>query len=100
VGNVAGSQGWRDSERVLRSNSGPENIGALMVDNPQSSAGIITRPSSRSVVETVDGLTRLIEDRGFMLFRVIDHSGTAERAEWRCPNRNWSCSGSRPWARR
>jgi len=50
------------------------------VDNPQSSAGIITRPSSQSVAETVDGLTRLIEDRGFMLFRVIDHSGTAERA--------------------
>ena len=50
------------------------------MDNPQSSAGIITRPSSQSVAETVDGLTRLIEDRGFMLFRVIDHSGTAERA--------------------
>jgi len=50
------------------------------VDNPQSSAGIITRRSSQSVAETVDGLNRLIEDRGFMLFRVIDHSGTAERA--------------------
>ncbi|HEX4531563.1 MAG TPA: DUF302 domain-containing protein [Acidimicrobiia bacterium] len=51
-----------------------------MVDNPQSSAGIITRPSSQSVAGTVDGLTRMIEDRGFMVFRVIDHSGTAERA--------------------
>ena len=51
-----------------------------MPDNPQSSAGIVTRRSSQSVAQTVDGLSRLIADRGFTLFRVIDHSGTAERA--------------------
>ena len=51
-----------------------------MLDDPQSSAGIITKRSSQSVAETVDRLSRVIEDRGFALFRVIDHSGTAERA--------------------
>ena len=69
-----------------------------MLEGAQSS--VITKFSSRPVAETVDRLKRFIADRGFTLFRVIDHSGTAERAEWRCPNRNWSCSGSRPWARR
>src|SRR5215471_9523821 len=62
-----------------------ENIGALMLDNPQSSAGIITKHSSQSVAETVDRLKRLIEDRGFTLFRVIDHSGTAERVGVQMP---------------
>ena len=57
-----------------------------MLDNPQSSAGIITKDSSQSVAQTVDGLTRLIEDRGFTLFRVIDHSGTAERVGLQMPD--------------
>jgi uncharacterized protein (DUF302 family) len=51
-----------------------------MPDNPQSSAGIITKNSTKSVAQTIDELSRVIEDRGFALFRVIDHSGTAERA--------------------
>jgi uncharacterized protein (DUF302 family) len=61
----------------MRANEGLENMGALMLDNPQSSAGVITKLSGKSVAETVDRLRRLIEDRGFTLFRVIDHSGTA-----------------------
>ena len=56
-----------------------------MLDDPQSSAGIITKPSSQSVAETVDRLSRVIEDRGFALFRVIDHSGTAKRAGVQMP---------------
>ncbi|HZM79935.1 MAG TPA: DUF302 domain-containing protein [Candidatus Limnocylindrales bacterium] len=56
-----------------------------MLDNPQSSAGIVTKKSSRSVAETIDRLTNLIEDRGFTLFRVIDHSGTAERVGVQMP---------------
>jgi uncharacterized protein (DUF302 family) len=51
-----------------------------MVDDPQSSAGIITKHSSESVAQTVDRLKRVIEDRGFTVFNVIDHSGVAERA--------------------
>src|SRR5215510_14219612 len=56
-----------------------------MPDNPQPSAGIVTKHSSQSVEETVDRLSRLIEDRGFTLFRVIDHSETAERAGVQMP---------------
>ena len=50
-----------------------------MIDNPQPSDTVITKVSSKSVAETVERLTRVIADRGFTLFRVIDHSGTAER---------------------
>ena len=48
-----------------------------MSDSTQSS--VITKLSSMSVAETVDRLQRSIADRGFTLFRVIDHSGTAEQ---------------------
>ena len=47
-----------------------------MLESAQSS--VITKASSRSVAETVDRLKRSIADRAFTLFRVIDHSGTAE----------------------
>jgi uncharacterized protein (DUF302 family) len=56
-----------------------------MLDSAQSSDGVITKPSSKSVAETVDRLTRVIEDRGFTLFRVIDHSGQAEEAGVQMP---------------
>jgi uncharacterized protein (DUF302 family) len=56
-----------------------------MLDNPRSSAGIITKHSSQSVAESVDRLSRVIADRGFTLFRVIDHSGTAERVGVQMP---------------
>ena len=57
-----------------------------MPDNPQSSAGISTRHSSKSVAQTVDRLTGVIADRGFTVFRVIDHSGTAERVGVQMPD--------------
>ena len=37
--------------------------GSLMPDSTQSSDGVITRPSSKSVAQTIDGLRRLIADR-------------------------------------
>ena len=57
-----------------------------MLDNPQSSAGIITKHSSKSVAQTVDRLRRLMADRGFMVFNVIDHRGVAERAGVQMPD--------------
>ena len=57
-----------------------------MLEHPQSLAGVITRHSSKSVVLTVERLTRVIADRGFTLFRVIDHSGTAERVGLKMPD--------------
>jgi uncharacterized protein (DUF302 family) len=51
-----------------------------MPDSTQSSDGVITVASSTSVRQTIDGLRRLIADRGFTVFNVIDHSGVAGRA--------------------
>ena len=55
-----------------------------MVESAHSS--VITKVSSRSVAETVDRLKRFIADRGFTLFRIIDHSGPAEGVGVRMPN--------------
>jgi uncharacterized protein (DUF302 family) len=57
-----------------------------VVPDNTSSEGVITRPSSKSVAQTIDGLKRVIEDRGFTLFNVIDHSGVAERAGVQMPD--------------
>ena len=43
-----------------------------MVDSAQSSDGVITKPSSKSVAQTIDRLSRLIADRG------VDHRGQSE----------------------
>src|SRR5690242_4264164 len=47
---------------------------------------VITKPSSKSVPQTIDGLRRLMADRGFTVFNVIDHSGVAERAGVQIPD--------------
>jgi uncharacterized protein (DUF302 family) len=57
-----------------------------MPDSTQSSDGVITKPSSKSVAQTIDGLRRLMADRGFTVFNVIDHSGVAERAGVQMPD--------------
>ena len=57
-----------------------------MLDNPQSSAGIITKSSTKPVAQTVDRLKRVMEDRGFTVFNVIDHSGVAERVGVQMPD--------------
>ena len=45
--------------------------------DPTTTAGITTKESPRSVVETVTKLTELIEARGMRLFAVIDQSAEA-----------------------
>jgi uncharacterized protein (DUF302 family) len=50
------------------------------------SDGVITKPSSKSVAQTIDGLKRVIADRGFTVFNVIDHSGVAEGAGVQMPD--------------
>jgi len=56
-----------------------------MSHNPRSSTGIIAKHSSESVAQTVERLRGVIEDRGFTVFNVIDHSGVAERAGVQMP---------------
>jgi uncharacterized protein (DUF302 family) len=57
-----------------------------MLESEQSSAGVITKLSRKSVAETVDRLSRQIEDRGFTVFNVIDHRGVAERVGVQMPD--------------
>ena len=56
-----------------------------MPDSTEGSDGIITKPSTQSVAQTIDGLRRQMADRGFTVFNVIDHSGVAERAGVQMP---------------
>ena len=56
-----------------------------MLDNPQSDT-VITLASGTSVGETVDRLKRVMENRGFTVFNVIDHRGVAERAGVQMPD--------------
>ena len=56
-----------------------------MPDKPQSSAGISTKHSSKSVAQTVDGLKGVIADRGFTVFNVIDHRGMAAQGGVQMP---------------
>ena len=60
--------------------------GSLMPASTHSSDGVITKPSSESVAQTIDGLRRLMADRGFTVFNVIDHSGVAGRAGVQIPD--------------
>ena len=55
-----------------------------MSENAQPS--VITKLSNKSVPETVDRLKDFIEVRGFKLFRVIDHSGTAKQVGVQMPD--------------
>lgn len=57
-----------------------------MTNDPQPSAGIITKHSGKSVAQTIADLSRQMEDRGFALFRVIDHSETAQRVSVQMPD--------------
>ena len=57
-----------------------------MLESRQSSDGVITKPGSTSVALTIDRLKRLIADRGFTVFNVIDHRGMAERAGVQMPD--------------
>jgi uncharacterized protein (DUF302 family) len=60
----------------------------------QASEGVVTKRSPRSVAATVSRLHRLIEDRGLMLFAVIDHSGEAKRVGLTMPDTKLVIFGS------
>jgi uncharacterized protein (DUF302 family) len=65
-------------------NGRSELEGTLAMESPQAS--VTTKISSESFAETVERLKRVIEDRGFTLFRIIDHSSTAERVGVQMPD--------------
>jgi uncharacterized protein (DUF302 family) len=45
----------------------------------QSDRGIVTRPSSLSVDDTVERLKKVLSAKGIQLFALVDHSGEAEK---------------------
>jgi uncharacterized protein (DUF302 family) len=60
----------------------------------QSSAGVVTKACPRSVAEAVERLRQLIDERGLVLFAVIDHSGEAIRAGLEMPDTKLVLFGS------
>lgn len=47
--------------------------------------GIVDKPSSHSVDQTVDRLKNILQSRGITLFALVDHSGEAEKAGMQMP---------------
>ena len=60
----------------------------------QSTEGVVTKPCPRPVDETVSRLTRLVQDKGLVLFSVIDHSGEARKAGLQMPDTKLVIFGS------
>lgn len=62
--------------------------------HPEVIDGIVTKPSPRSVGQTVERLERLIDDKGLTLFAVVDHSGEAEKIGLKMPDTKLVIFGS------
>jgi uncharacterized protein (DUF302 family)/uncharacterized membrane protein YidH (DUF202 family) len=62
----------------------PENNKEISM-TPGTDKGIIDRPSSHSVEQTVDRLKNILQSKGVMLFALIDHSGEAEKVGMKMP---------------
>ena len=56
--------------------------------------GIVTKPSPRSVADTVGRLAQLVDDKGLTLFSVVDHSGEAEAVGLKMPETKLVIFGS------
>jgi uncharacterized protein (DUF302 family) len=60
----------------------------LVTEQPMaidSNGGIITKPSSHTVDQTVDKLRALLQAKGITLFALVDHSGEAAKLGMRMP---------------
>ena len=47
---------------------------------PTGGKGIVDKPSSHSVQQTVEKLKNVLQSKGVTLFALVDHSGEAEKA--------------------
>jgi len=52
---------------------------------PETSNGIISKPSSHSVDQTVEKLKTVLQSKGVTLFALVDHSGEAEKVGMKMP---------------
>ena len=53
--------------------------------NPATNRGIIDKPSSHSVNQTVEKLKTILQSKGITLFALVDHSGEAEKVGMKMP---------------
>ena len=53
---------------------------------PAASNGIVSKPTHRSVDETVDKLKTSLREKGVTLFALVDHSGEATKVGMKMPN--------------
>src|SRR5271154_2297178 len=52
---------------------------------PDSDNGVVSKPSSHSVEQTVEALKQLLQAKGITLFALVDHSGEAEKVGMKMP---------------
>jgi uncharacterized protein (DUF302 family) len=57
----------------------------MSVGTGLSGKGIVDRPSSHSVDQTVEKLKSILQAKGVTLFALVDHSGEAEKAGMKMP---------------
>jgi uncharacterized protein (DUF302 family) len=60
----------------------------------EAAEGIVTKPSPRTVGDTVAHLTQLLKAKGLMIFAVIDHSGEAAKVGLQMPDTKLVVFGS------
>jgi len=52
---------------------------------PETSSGIVSKPSNHSVDQTVEKLKNILQSKGVTLFALVDHSGEAEKVGMKMP---------------
>jgi uncharacterized protein (DUF302 family) len=61
---------------------------------PLDGEGVITKPSPRSVDDTLLKLQDILRTKGVNLFAIVDHSGEAQRAGLQMPNTKLAIFGN------
>ena len=59
--------------------------------------GVVTKPSSFTIAETLERLENVIRSKGLTIFALIDHSGEAERIGLRMQDAKLLIFGSQGW---
>jgi uncharacterized protein (DUF302 family)/uncharacterized membrane protein YidH (DUF202 family) len=57
----------------------------VMTMTPSTSNGIVSKPSSNSMDQTVEKLKNILQSKGVTLFALVDHSGEAEKVGMKMP---------------
>jgi uncharacterized protein (DUF302 family) len=60
----------------------------------QAPAGVVTKTSARSVAATLERLQAVVQERGLMVFALVDHSGEAAKVGLSMPDTKLLIFGS------